>query len=180
MDQMRGNINREQLYQKLQKTLKMDNVMEVPKLVKIVINCGLGESLKDGKVIDKMKEQLRVICGQTPVVTRARKAISTFKLREDDAIGLKVTLRSKRMWDFFTRLISIALPRVRDFRGVPKKGFDSHGNYTLGISEQIIFPELDYSIVDKVRGFEVTFVTTARTDAEGKELLTVLGMPFEK
>jgi len=164
----------------LESAFRVKNLMATPELDKIVINCGLGEALADKKVMGKMESQMLVICGQKPVVTRAKKAISSFKLREEDAIGLKVTLRKKRMWDFFTRLVSIALPRVHDFRGVPKRGFDGRGNYTLGLREQTIFPELDFDMVDKVRGFEVTFVTTAPNDEQGKALLEGLGMPFEK
>jgi len=165
---------------KLQKTLGVANHMAVPKLEKIVVNVGLGEALANKKVVDTMTTQLSAITGQKPQVTRAKRAISTFKLRAGDVIGLKATLRGKRMYDFLTKLIAIALPRVRDFRGIPKKGFDGKGNYTLGISEQTIFPELEYSMVDKVRGFEVTFVTTAKKDADAKTLLTLLGLPFEK
>lgn len=164
----------------LQKKFEIKNPMAVPELEKIVINCGLGEALADKKALEKMEAQLLIICGQKPVVTRAKKAISSFKLREEDPIGLKVTLRKKRMWDFFTRLISVALPRVHDFRGVSKKGFDGRGNYTLGLAEQTIFPELDFDLVDKVRGFEVVFVTTAQTNEQGRALLEGLGIPFEK
>ena len=165
---------------KLQHTFGIKNPMAVPQLVKIIINCGLGEALTNKKAVEMMGAQLQVICGQKPVITKAKKAISSFKLREEDPIGLKVTLRKKRMWDFFTRLIGIALPRVHDFRGLPKKGFDGKGNYTLGIGEQTIFPELDFDLVDKVRGFEVTFVTSAKTDEEGRALFEGLGIPFEK
>jgi large subunit ribosomal protein L5 len=161
-------------------TLGIKNRMAVPKLVKIVINCGMGEALADKKMIEKMQVQLAIIAGQKPQITRAKRAISSFKLRAGDAIGLKVTLRGKRMNDFFLKFTSISLPRVRDFRGVPKKGFDSKGNYTLGITEHTIFPELEYSMVDRVRGFEITFVTTAKTDNMGFTLLSKLGMPFEK
>jgi large subunit ribosomal protein L5 len=164
----------------LQKKFGIKNPMAIPRLEKIVINCGLGEALTDKKVLGKMEAQLLIICGQKPVITKAKKAISSFKLREEDPIGLKVTLRKKRMWDFFTRLVSVALPRVHDFRGVPKKGFDGRGNYTLGLSEQTIFPELDFDLVDKVRGFEVTFVTTAVSNDQGRALLEGLGIPFEK
>lgn len=151
------------------------------KLVKIVVNCGIGrEAVADKKVIETMAAQLAVITGQRPAVTRAKRAISSFKLRAGDAIGLKVTLRGKRMRDFLTRLVSIALPRVRDFRGVAGSGFDGQGNYTMGIAEQTIFPELEYTMVDKTRGFEVTFVTSAAGDEEAKKLLVSLGMPFEK
>jgi large subunit ribosomal protein L5 len=164
----------------LTKQLKVKNRMAVPKLVKIVINCSLGEALKDKKVIDSMSAQLAAITGQKLQVTRARQSISTFKLRTGDAIGVRVTLRGVRMYDFLTKLIGIALPRVRDFRGIAKKGFDGSGNYTLGIKEQTIFPELEYKIVDRVRGFEITFVTTAQDDKSGLMLLTLLGLPFEK
>lgn len=168
------------LAKQLAKELSIGNMMAVPKLVKIVVNCSMGEALKDEKTLPKMAAQLGVITGQKVMVTKAKKAISSFKLRDGDAIGLKVTLRGKRMWDFFTRLIAVALPRVRDFRGIPGRGFDGSGNYTLGISEQTIFPELDYSLVDKNRGFEATFVTTAENDSHAKTLLVGLGMPFEK
>lgn len=155
--------------------------MAIPRLVKIVVNCGIGrEAIADKKIIEKVSAQLGVITGQKPAITRARRAISTFKLRAGDTVGLKVTLRGKMMSDFFTRLVRLALPRVRDFRGVSGSGFDGHGNYTLGIAEQTIFPELDYAMVDKIRGFEVTFVTTATSDEHAKKLLTLLGMPFEK
>lgn len=155
------------------------NPMAIPRLVKIVVNCGIGrEAIADKKVIEKVSAQLGVITGQKPAITRARRAISTFKLRAGDTVGLKVTLRGKMMVDFFTRLVMIALPRVRDFRGVSESGFDGHGNYTLGITEQTIFSELDYAMVDKIRGFEVTFVTTATSDEHARVLLTLLGMPF--
>lgn len=165
---------------KVMKELGIANRMATPKLVKIVVNCGLGEALKDKKVLDKVRAQLAVITGQVPQITRAKRAISTFKLRAGDAIGLRVTMRGRRMYDFFTRLVTIALPRVRDFRGIPLQGFDGHGNYTMGINEQTIFPELDYSMVDKIRGFEITIVTSAINDVHGKVLLTTLGAPFEK
>ncbi len=160
--------------------LGLANPMAVPKLVKIVVNCGLGEALKDKKVLEKMSVQLALITGQKPQVRTAQRAIATFKLRAGDAIGLRVTLRGSRMYDFFTRLVTIALPRVRDFRGTPARGFDGNGNYTLGISEQTIFPELPYSVVDKTRGFEVTLVTSAMTNDAARRLLELLGMPFEK
>lgn len=157
------------------------NRMAVPKLVKIVINCGIGrEALADKKVIEAASRQLAVIAGQKPQITRAKRAISTFKLRAGDAVGLRLTLRGSRMYDFLTKFIRLALPRVRDFHGVPTKGFDGKGNYTLGIGEQSIFPELDYGLIDKPRGFEVTFVTTAGNNADGKKLLSLFGMPFEK
>lgn len=166
---------------KLMGELSISNVMAVPKLVKIVINCGIGaEAIKDKKVVEKVGQQLSVITGQKAQITKAKKAISTFKLREGDIVGLRITLRGQRMYDFLTRLISVSLPRVRDFRGIPKKGFDGHGNYTLGIEEQTIFPELEYGMIDRIRGFEATFVTSGKTDAEGLALLLALGMPFEK
>lgn len=165
----------------LMKELKIANRMAVPKLVKIVMNSGMGgEALRDKKSLEKMAAQLAQIAGQKPAVTRAKRAISTFKLRAGDHIGLKITLRGKRMYDFLTKLVTIALPRVRDFRGVPLSGFDHNGNYSLGIREQTIFPELEYSLVDKVRGFEITFVTSSQTDEQTRALLTQLGMPFEK
>jgi large subunit ribosomal protein L5 len=164
----------------LAKELNESNPMALPKLVKIVINSSMGEALKDKKTIESMSEQLAVITGQKPQITRAKMAISTFKLRAGDAIGLKVTLHGKRMYEFLEKLISIALPRVRDFRGIANKGFDGMGNYTLGIAEQTIFPDLDYKLVDRVRGFEITFVTTAKDNAAGKRLLELMGLPFEK
>lgn len=164
----------------LVKELGIANQMAVPRLVKIVINCGMGEALADKKSLEKMSEQLGLITGQKPQVTRAKRAISTFKLRAGDAIGLKVTLRGGRMYDFLLKLTAIALPRVRDFRGVPLKGFDGRGSYTLGIAEQTIFPEIDYGMIDKIRGFECTFVTTGKNREETKTLLMKLGLPFAK
>jgi large subunit ribosomal protein L5 len=164
----------------LKKSLSIKNIMAVPQLNKIVINCGLGEALADKKVIDSVSAQLTVIAGQKPQITRAKKAISTFKLRAGDIIGLKATLRGQRMYDFFTKFVGIVLPRVRDFRGIPNRGFDGKGNYTLGLEEQTIFPELDYKLVDKIRGMEITFVTTAKDNRSGKLLLSLLGLPFEK
>ena len=154
--------------------------MAVPRLMKIVINCGMGEALADKKALEKMAAQLAVIAGQKPQVMRAKRAISTFKLRAGDAVGLRATLRGPRMYDFISKFIRIALPRVRDFRGVPNRGFDGKGNYTIGIREQSIFPELDYSLIDKPRGFEISFVTSAGNDADGKKLLTLFGVPFVK
>jgi len=159
----------------------MQNRMAVPKLVKIVLNSGIGrEAQGDKKVLESMAKQLAVIAGQKPQITRAKRAISSFKLRAGDAVGLRATLRGPRMYDFLTKFIRLALPRVRDFHGVPTSGFDGKGNYTLGITEQSIFPELDYSMIDRPRGFEITFVTTAGNDADGKKLLTLFGMPFTK
>lgn len=155
------------------------NRMAVPKLVKIVVNCGIGrEAIADKKVVETMAKQLTVICGQKPQVTRAKRAISTFKLRAGDIVGLRVTLRGTRMYDFLSKFDRIALPRVRDFHGVPTTGFDGRGNYTLGVGDQSIFPELDYSLIDKPRGFEIVFVTTAGNDNDGKKLLKMLGVPF--
>lgn len=156
------------------------NIMQTPKLVKIVVNCGMGEALAGKIAIEKMAAQLAVITGQKPQLMRAKRAISTFKLRAGDAVGLRVTLRGRRMKDFLTKLVGIALPRVRDFRGIPNRGFDGNGNYTLGVKEHTIFPELEYSMVDKVRGFEITFVTTAALNKEAKLLLIKSGLPFAK
>ncbi len=156
------------------------NRMAVPRLTKIVINCGLGEALVNKKALESMAAQLAQVAGQKPQITRAKRAISSFKLRAGDAVGLRATLRGTRMYDFLSKFIRIALPRVRDFHGVPNRGFDGRGNYTLGVDEQTIFPELDYSMVDKTRGFEITFVTTATNDSDGKKLLTLFGIPFEK
>lgn len=179
MNQFKKNIQNE-MNGTLIRVLGIKNSMAVPKLVKVIINCGLGEAIKDKKILEKMSAQLSIITGQMPIMTKAKKAISTFKLREGDPIGLKVTLRGKRMWDFTQRLIGIALPRVRDFQGISKHGFDGKGNYTLGIREQSIFPELDYALIDRTRGFEVTCVTTARDDRSAMKLLEVIGFPFEK
>lgn len=169
------------LIPKLMSELGIKNFMAAPKLIKIVVNCGIGaEAQKDKKVIEKAREQLSIITGQRPHITRAKQAISTFKLRAGDPVGLRVTLRGTRMYDFFTKFTIVSLPRVRDFRGVPLRGFDGRGNYTLGINDQSIFPELEYSLIDKVRGFEVTFVTNAGNDKSGRALLTAMGMPFAK
>jgi large subunit ribosomal protein L5 len=154
------------------------SVMQVPRLQKIVVNIGLGEALDNPKAIDFATNDIMAITGQRPVVTRAKRSIASFKLREGRAIGLKVTLRGERMWSFLTRLIHVALPRTRDFQGVSPDAFDGRGNYTLGLREQLIFPEIDYDKIDKVRGMEVSIVTTAQTDEEGRRLLSLLGMPF--
>ena len=154
------------------------NVMEVPRLDKIVLNMGLGEAIQNAKLLDGGMEQLAIISGQKPVITKARKSIAAYKLREGMSIGVKVTLRRDRMYDFFDRLVNVALPRVRDFRGVTANAFDGRGNYTLGVEEQVIFPEIDYDKIEKVKGIAVTIVSSARTDAEGRELLRLLGMPF--
>lgn len=162
----------------LQKEFQYDNVMQVPRLTKIVVNIGMGEALRDGKAIDNAVGDLTLITGQKPVVTRAKKSIAQFRVRTGNAIGIKVTLRGERMWDFLERLTRLALPRIRDFRGVPGKSFDGRGNYTLGLREQLAFPEIDYDRIDRLRGLEVTVVTTATTDEESKRLLALLGMPF--
>ncbi len=154
------------------------NIMEVPKLDKIVLNMGLGEAIQNAKLLDGGVEQLAIIAGQKPVITKARKSIAAYKLREGMSIGVKVTLRRDRMYDFFDRLVNVALPRVRDFRGVTANAFDGRGNYTLGVEEQVIFPEIDYDKIEKVKGIAVTIVSSARTDAEGRELLRLMGMPF--
>ncbi|MCK6255202.1 50S ribosomal protein L5 [Fictibacillus sp. KIGAM418] len=156
------------------------SVMEVPKIEKIVINMGVGDAVSNSKVLDTAVEELTAIAGQKPVITRAKKSIAGFKLREGMPIGTKVTLRGERMFDFLDKLISVTLPRVRDFRGISKKAFDGRGNYTLGVKEQLIFPEIDYDKVNKVRGMDIVIVTTANTDEEARELLTQVGMPFQK
>lgn len=156
------------------------NVMEVPKLDKIVINMGVGEAKDNAKVLDTAIKDLEIISGQKPVITRAKKSIANFKLREGMPIGCKVTLRGEKMYEFADRLINLALPRVRDFRGVNPNAFDGRGNYSLGIKEQLIFPEIEYDKVDKVRGMDIIFVTTAKSDEEARELLTQFGMPFKK
>ena len=156
------------------------NVMQVPRLVKIVVNIGLGEALQDAKALDGATRDLSIITGQQPIITRARKSIASFKLREGMAIGAKVTLRGRRMYDFLDRLLNVALPRQRDFRGVSRDAFDGRGNYTLGLQEQLAWPEIDYDSIDKVRGLEISIVTTAKTDEEARRLLTLLGMPFKR
>jgi large subunit ribosomal protein L5 len=162
----------------LTKQFNFTNPMQVPRLEKIVVNMGLGAAVATPKIIDAGVEELRAITGQKPVVTRSKKAIASFKLRANLPIGAMVTLRQDRMWEFLDRLIAVGLPRVRDFKGVSPKGFDGHGNYTLGLKEQIIFPEIDYDKIDSVRGMNVSFVTTAANDDEGRALLRSLGMPF--
>ena len=163
----------------LTKRFSYKNPMMVPRLQKVVVNMGLGAAVQNPKIIDSAVDDLRAITGQKPVVTRARKSIATFKLRENLPIGAMVTLRAERMWEFVDRLISFSLPRVRDFKGVSNKGFDGKGNFTMGLREQIIFPEIDYDKVDAIKGMNISFVTTARTDEEGRALLTELGIPFK-
>jgi large subunit ribosomal protein L5 len=162
------------------KDFQYSNVMQVPKLVKVVINIGLGEAIQNAKAIDAAVNDLALISGQKPVVTRAKKSIAAFKLRAGMPIGAMVTLRGQRMYEFVDRLTSAAMPRIRDFRGVSPNAFDGRGNYTLGLREQLIFPEIDYDKIDKTRGLEISFVTTARTDEEGRRLLQLMGMPFAK
>ena len=164
----------------LTKKFSYKNIMAVPKLSKIVINMGVGEAKDNAKVLDGAVKDLTIISGQKPIVTKAKKSVAAFKLREGMPIGCKVTLRGERMYEFADRLINIALPRVRDFRGVKSNSFDGRGNYTMGIKEQLIFPEIEYDKVDKIIGMDIIFVTTAKTDEEGRELLRLFGMPFEK
>jgi large subunit ribosomal protein L5 len=164
----------------LMKALNLDNIMQVPRIKKVVVNIGMGEALDNAKALDAAVADLTQIAGQRPVVTKARKSIANFKLREGRAIGVKVTLRGERMWSFLDRLMNIALPRVRDFRGISADAFDGRGNYTLGLREQLVFPEIDYDKIDKLRGLEVTIVTSARTDDDGRQMLQMLGMPFKK
>ena len=173
-------LYREEIRAKLKEELKLHNIMEVPKLVKIVINMGVGDAIGNSKTLDKAAEQLTQITGQRAVITKAKKSISNFKVRQGMAIGCRVTLRGERMYQFFDRLVNIALPRVRDFRGINPKAFDGRGNYTLGIRDQLIFPEIDYGSVDKPRGMNVCVVTTAKNDQHALSLLDLLGMPFRK
>ncbi len=156
------------------------NVMEIPKIEKIVLNMGLGEAVQNPKIIEGAVEELSRIAGQKAVVTKAKKSIATYKLREGMSIGCRVTLRGERMYDFFSKLVNISLPRVRDFRGLSPKGFDGRGNYSMGIKEQIIFPEIDYDKIDKIKGLNITIVTSAKTDESGRSLLQLMGMPFRK
>jgi large subunit ribosomal protein L5 len=169
---------RDEIVPVLKDQLGLKNVMQVPRPDKIVVNMGIGDAVKDGRMLEAALEDLTTITGQKPVVTKARKSIAGFKLREGMAIGAKVTLRGDRMWEFFDRLVSLALPRIRDFRGMDPGSFDGHGNYTMGVTEQLIFPEIDYDKVAKVRGMDITIVTTAATDHDGRALLSALGFPF--
>jgi large subunit ribosomal protein L5 len=162
----------------LQRELGLANVMQVPRLEKIVVNMGVGEALRDGRLLDAAVDDLTIITGQKPVVTKARKSIAGFKLREGNPIGVKVTLRGDRMWEFYDRLVSLAIPRIRDFRGLDPRSFDGRGDYTFGLTEQLIFPEIDYDKVVQVRGMDITIVTTARSDDEGRALLLALGFPL--
>ena len=173
------NIYQKEVVPKLMETFNYKNIMQVPALEKIVLNMGLGEAIQNIKVLDSAAEELKAIAGQKPVITRAKKSIAAFKLREGMPIGCMVTLRRQRMYDFYYKLVNIALARVRDFRGVSEKAFDGRGNYSLGIKEHIIFPEIDYDKIDKIKGLNISIVTTAQTDEEGRQLLGLMGMPFK-
>jgi large subunit ribosomal protein L5 len=170
----------DQIKAQLKEQLALSNPMEVPRLVKIVVNCGVGKATQQASLLEGAVADLRQITGQKPLVTKAKKSIAGFKLREGNAIGVKVTLRGDRMWEFFDRLITLAIPRIRDFRGLDPDGFDGSGNYNFGVTEQLIFPEIDYDKVDNVRGMNITIVTTARTNAEGKALLDAFNFPFRR
>lgn len=170
----------DEVKQALQDKFEYPNVMMIPKMEKIVVNMGVGEAATDSKAIDGAVRDLRVITGQQPMVTRARKSIASFKLRAGMPIGAKVTLRGDRMWEFFDRLTSVAIPRIRDFRGISAKSFDGRGNFSMGVTEQLIFPEVDFDSVDHTRGMDITIVTTAKTDEEAKALLDAFGFPFKK
>ena len=171
---------REEIIPKLMELHRYKNVMQVPRLEKVVLNIGLGEAIKNAKALEAAEGDLATISGQHPVTTRAKKSISSFKLRAGMTIGLKVTLRGGRMYDFFDKLVNAVLPRIREFQGLSRNSFDGRGNYTLGLKEQIVFPEIDYDKIDKTRGLEVSIITTAKTDEEGRSLLELLGMPFIK
>ena len=178
MEILREQYNKE-IVPAMMKEFNYKSIMEVPKLEKIVINVGLGDTKDNPKALDNAMNDIKVITGQAPVVTRAKKAIAAFKIREGIEMGCKVTLRGGKMYDFAYKLFNVALPRVRDFRGVSKDSFDGRGNYSMGVKEQLIFPEIEYDKVDKIRGMDIIFVTTAKTDEEARELLTLLGMPFK-
>jgi large subunit ribosomal protein L5 len=169
---------RDELQQRLKDDLSLGNVMQVPRLVKVVVNMGVGEAVKEARLLDGAVRDLAQITGQKPLVTKAKKSIAGFKIREGQSIGAKVTLRGDRMWEFLDRLLSIALPRIRDFRGLVPRGFDGHGNFTFGLTEQLVFPEIDYDRIEKVRGMDITLVTSATNDEQGLALLTALGFPF--
>jgi large subunit ribosomal protein L5 len=167
-----------ELRDRLKEQLGLDNIMQVPRLEKIVLNCGVGKATQQASLLEGAVNDLTAITGQKPLVTKAKKSIAGFKLREGNAIGVKVTLRGARMWEFYDRLISLAIPRIRDFRGLPANSFDGRGNYTFGVTEQLIFPEIDYDRIDTTRGMDITIVTTARNDDEGRALLAAFGFPF--
>ena len=179
MSQLKDHYQKE-VVPKLIEKFKYRNGMEVPKLEKIVLNMGIGEAIHNIKILDSAVKELTAISTQKPVITRSKKSIAAFKLRENMPIGCMVTLRRERMYEFYYKLVNIALPRVRDFRGIPRKAMDGHGNYSLGITEHIIFPEIEYDKIDKIKGLNITIVTTAKTDEEGRELLGLMGMPFKK
>ena len=179
MPRLKAKYN-DELRSQLKEQLGLANIMEVPRFEKIVINSGVGKALAQSSLLDGAVRDLEIITGQKVVVTKAKKSIAGFKLREGNAIGVKVTLRGDRMWEFFDRLISLAIPRIRDFRGLSSRSFDGHGNYTFGLPDQLMFPEIDYDKVDTPRGFDITIVTTARTNAEGKALLDAFGFPFKR
>jgi large subunit ribosomal protein L5 len=164
----------------LKEQLGLDNIMQVPRLSKIVLNSGVGRATQQASLLEGAQRDLELITGQKPVVTRAKKSIASFKLREEQPIGVKVTLRGDRAWEFFDRLLSLAIPRIRDFRGLSPKSFDGHGNYTFGINDQLIFPEIDYDKIDAPRGFDITIVTTAATDEQGRAFLSAYGFPFKQ
>jgi large subunit ribosomal protein L5 len=170
----------EELKGRLQSELGLDNVMQVPQLEKIVVNMGVGRATQQRSLLDGAVTDMTIITGQKPLITKAKKSIATFKLREGNEIGVKVTLRGDRMWEFYDRLVSLAIPRIRDFRGMPPNQFDGRGNYTFGLTEQLVFPEIDYDKIDSVRGMNVTIVTTAQTDDHGRALLGALGFPFRR
>jgi large subunit ribosomal protein L5 len=170
----------DELRGQLQTELGLGNVMQVPRMIKIVLNMGVGQATQQASLLDGAVADLTLITGQKPAVTRAKKSIATFKLREGNAIGAKVTLRGDRMWEFYDRLVSVAIPRIRDFRGLDPNSFDGRGNYTFGVTEQLIFPEIDYDKIDTVRGMDITICTTARTNDEGRALLRALGFPFRR
>jgi len=172
--------HRNEVVPTMMKEFGYDNIMRAPRVVKVILNIGMGEALQNAKSLEAAASDMAQIAGQKPVFTKAKKSIAAFKLREGNTIGVTVTLRSERMWSFLDRLMSVALPRQRDFRGISPDSFDGHGNYSLGLREQLLFPEIQYDKVDKVRGMAVTVVTTARTDEEGRRLLQLLGMPFRK
>jgi len=173
-----AELYKKEMVEQLMKDQNYSNVMEVPKLVKIVLNMGLGEAIQNVKILDSAVEEMATIAGQRPVITKAKKSIAGFKLRQGMPIGCSVTLRREKMYEFLDRLVSVSLPRVRDFKGISGKAFDGKGNYSMGIKEQLIFPEIDYDKVDKIKGMNITIVTTAKTDAEGKALLKLMGLPF--
>lgn len=180
MEDQLKTLYRDTVVPKLMDQFKYDNIHQVPKLVKVTINRGLGEASQNAKALESSVTELAVIAGQKPVVTRAKKAIAGFKIRQGMPVGVMVTLRSNRMYSFLNRLINLALPRIRDFRGISPKSFDGRGNFTLGLREQLIFPEIEYDSIDQIRGMDITIVTTAKTDEEGRALLKELGMPFRE